>query len=251
MAKVRRLTGVAILPLILAGVLLTACVAMPSPRPTQDRTGVPTALSAPADTGTPPATALGQGAAQADAVPVGYAMTGQVTRTVYLPSTLQQTNGSLSCPTITGWQGLYWNNGTLSGAATLCRNDADLAFNWGLGSPDPRLPADHFSARWTRRVNLAAGRYRFHLAADDGVRLWIDGNLAIDDWKIQLYAENMVDRDLTAGLHDLKVEYFENVGQAAVSLTWEQLPSACPNHFAQYYNNTTLSGRPTFTQCEP
>ena len=35
----------------------------------------------------------------------------------------------------------------------------------------PAIDADHFVARWTRTVSLAAGYYDFTTTADDGVRL--------------------------------------------------------------------------------
>ncbi|MEZ4618050.1 MAG: PA14 domain-containing protein [Caldilineaceae bacterium] len=51
-----------------------------------------------------------------------------------------------------GWQASYWNNRSLAGAPTLQRTDDQLNFNWGLGAPDPSLPVDNFSARWTRTL---------------------------------------------------------------------------------------------------
>jgi hypothetical protein len=40
-----------------------------------------------------------------------------------------------------------------------------------------------FSVRWTGRVQaLDAGQYSFFTTADDGVRVWVDGQLLIDRW---------------------------------------------------------------------
>ena len=44
------------------------------------------------------------------------------------------------------------------------------------------VPADNFSARWTRRVPFEDGLYRFSARADDGIRVWIDGETLIDQW---------------------------------------------------------------------
>lgn len=132
-----------------------------------------------------------------------------------------------SCPTISGWQGQYWNNKNLSGTAVVCRNDANVNFNWATGSPVYGIPAigsDSFSARWTRSVYFgSAGTYRFRLSGDDGVRLWVDGNLKIDQWRDQGYTQYTTDVNLSAGNHSLKVEYYENGGAAAVALSWERL----------------------------
>lgn len=126
-----------------------------------------------------------------------------------------------TCPTITQWRGEYWNNQSLSGTPVLCRNDVNLDFDWSSSSPASVVPSDHFSARWTRSIYYNAGRYRFHLKGDDGIRLWVDGNLIINQWRDQGFTEYTADIDLTAGNHNIKVEYYENGGAAAVKLWWE------------------------------
>jgi hypothetical protein len=126
-----------------------------------------------------------------------------------------------SCPTITHWKGEYWNNQNLSGNRVMCRNDSDVNFDWGSGSPGGGVSNDHFSARWTRTMHFDAGRYRFHLRGDDGIRLWVDGNLIINKWQDQGATEYTAERYLGAGNHSLKVEYYENGGDATVRLWWE------------------------------
>jgi hypothetical protein len=138
----------------------------------------------------------------------------------------------------------------LSGNPVLCRNDRSVDFNWGDGGPGGGVPNDHFSARWTRNWNFAAGRYRFHLRGDDGIRLVVDGNSIIDQWHDQGPTEYTRDIDLSGGSHSLKVEYYENSGGATVALWWDGPITTCPVYRAEYYNNRSLSGSPTFTQCE-
>ena len=58
------------------------------------------------------------------------------------------------------WQASYWNNQEQNGAPTLVRNESDINYNWGSAAPAPGINADHFSARWIRYVDLAAGTYR-------------------------------------------------------------------------------------------
>ena len=104
----------------------------------------------------------------------------------------------------------------------LCRNDRSVDFDWGSGGPGGGVPNDNFSVRWTRNWNFAAGRYRFHLRGDDGIRLWVDGNLIINQWRDQGRTEYTAERDLSGGSHSLKVEYYEHGGDANVALWWEQ-----------------------------
>ncbi len=129
----------------------------------------------------------------------------------------------VTCPsTASGWIGEYYATASLSGPMVLCRDDATINFNWGSGSPDAEVPADRFSARWTRQQNFAAGTYRFRMGTDDGGRLYIDGVLVLDRWVDQAYPSNVpsVSVRLTAGVHTIVLEYYENGGVAAATLTW-------------------------------
>lgn len=56
-----------------------------------------------------------------------------------------------------------------------------MNFDWGEGSPDPKLPPDDFSVRWMGKLVVPKnGTYEIGLATDDGVRFWLDGKLLID-----------------------------------------------------------------------
>ena len=121
------------------------------------------------------------------------------------------------------WKAEYWNNKTLSGAPVMVRNDVGVNFEWGAGSPGGAVPADNFSARWTRARTFNAGTYRFYTRTDDGVRLWIDGVLVIDKWQNQAPTQYYVDRYMTAGAHIIKMEYFDSGGGASAHFWPEQL----------------------------
>jgi hypothetical protein len=102
------------------------------------------------------------------------------------------------------------------------RIDPNVDFNWGSGSPDPAIGADNFSARWTGslRRNLT-GEYAFYTVSDDGVRLFINNNLIIDDWKDNSDKENCGTISLEAGqAYQIRLEYYEHTGQATVKLCW-------------------------------
>jgi hypothetical protein len=71
------------------------------------------------------------------------------------------------------WKGEYWSNPRQEGNPVLVRNDRQIDFNWGAGSPAPELPVDGFSARWTRQMNFEAGVHRFTVQVDDGARVWL------------------------------------------------------------------------------
>jgi PKD repeat protein/uncharacterized protein YraI len=161
-----------------------------------------------------------------------------------VPTTPTPTPSPTSIPVvISDWRGEYYNNPHLSGAPVLVRNDVSVSFDWGTGSPGPGVPADDFSARWSRNLNFPAGTYRFYVWVDDGVRLWIDGNLVIDQWRDNAPTIHSADVSLTEGVHSLRLEYYEHSGSALAQLTWERLENY-PDWKAEYYNNPNLSDAP-------
>ena len=72
------------------------------------------------------------------------------------------------------------------------------------------------------RLALAAGTYDFTAVADDGVRLWVDGALLIDEWRESPGQRYTAERYLEQGEHSIVVEYFQRFAFARVSLTWER-----------------------------
>jgi hypothetical protein len=84
-----------------------------------------------------------------------------------------------------GWNGAYFDNRSLSGTPLLTRQDAQIDFDWGYGSPSWEIPDNEFSVRWTRVVYFEPGSYRFTATTDDGVRLWVGEHPLIDNWRDQ------------------------------------------------------------------
>ncbi len=164
----------------------------------------------------------------------------------------------------TQWNATYFNNTSLSGSPVLTRIDDRIDFNWASGSPDPAVNADNFSARWTKTVNFpTAGSWTFQVGADDGVRMWIDVTPIVDEWhgNPEGYKTYTVTVDnLTAGNHDLKVEYFEATGNAGVQVEWSYGGAAATtpnstiygpaNWNASYFNSTDLSGSAVLTRVD-
>ncbi len=165
--------------------------------------------------------------------------------------------GQPTPPAPTGqWHNDYFANTTLSGTPALSGTTSAVNFNWGFGTPAPGFPADFFSVRWTRDLSLDAGRYRFTVTADDGVRLWVNNQLIIDQWRIQAPTTFHADIDLPGGPVPVRVEYFENTERAQISLSWTRIsapppPPPSPTGFtAEYFNNATLSGSPVLVRNE-
>ncbi|MFZ5915719.1 MAG: PA14 domain-containing protein [Chloroflexota bacterium] len=147
--------------------------------------------------------------------------------------------------TILNWRGEYFDNATLSGNPVVVRDDPKIDFSWGVGSPAAGIGGDAFSARWTRDLDLSAGTYRFSMTVDDGGRLWVNGQLLIDAWKVQSATTYSADISLPGGKIPVKMEYYESSGVATARLSWELASSPITNWRGEYFNNTGLSGSPT------
>lgn len=167
------------------------------------------------------------------------------------------------------WRAVYWNNTSLSGQPAFFRDETTLDHNWGLGSPDASVDTNNFSARWTRIVDLPAGRYRFSVTGDDGVRVYVNDELFVNGWWDHGVRTFTTDRDMAGGQHQIRVEFYERYGAAVVKFSLETLsvsppgsppatatpvpppsgkpPIASPEDGAwkgEYFNNDNLSGAP-------
>jgi beta-glucosidase len=122
-----------------------------------------------------------------------------------------------------GLSGEYFSNPGLEGKPALVRVDKDLSFDWGNGSPDPALEADRFSVRWTGKLTApVSGPCLLAFTTDDGVRVFLDGVRIVQTWTDRAPATDTVRVALQAGRsYDLRVEYYENSGQAYAAMGWD------------------------------
>ena len=117
-----------------------------------------------------------------------------------------------------GLKGEYFSNEELKGTPALVRTDKHVHFDWGEGSFAPGEPVDHFAIRWTGYyVPKETGDYKFYTSADDGVRLYVGDDIAIDDWLPHSQTLDIASRHLEAGQpYKIRLEYFDSVSTAIV-----------------------------------
>lgn len=144
------------------------------------------------------------------------------------------------------WDAQYFDNEEMVGSPALVWSEPSIEFVWASASPAIGLvDSDGFSARWTRSLDLSAGTYRFVVRADDGVRLSLNGRMFIDAWRPQstLYMKDYVH---PGGSLTIKMEYFEDRGDAFAKLSWERVqPSSSEDWYGEYYDNDSLAGTPS------
>lgn len=121
----------------------------------------------------------------------------------------------------TGLLGQYFGGMGLAGTPLLQRTEAP-DFDWATGSPGSGVPADGFSVRWSGWIEaVASGPTQIRTVSDDGVRVWIDDRLVIDNWTDHAPATDTAPVTLVAGQrYRVTMEYYENGGGAVARLQW-------------------------------
>lgn len=140
---------------------------------------------------------------------------------------------SIAAQEIGRWTANYYNNRNLQGVPVVQRVEASPSFNAGQGSPVPGVNADDFSARWTTTRLLPAGTYRFTAFADDGVRVYVDNGLIIDEWHLARGEQYTADVVLAQGTHTITVEYFEANIDAFLNFDFSAIQSLDPPAIGQ------------------
>lgn len=104
----------------------------------------------------------------------------------------------------------------------LVRVDRRVDFDWSMSAPSPMIPREAFSARWTAILRpRTSEEHTFITETDDGVRLWVDDELLIDDWNTHGTMENRATIRLAAGAdYVLRMEYFNGAGAGVSRLSW-------------------------------
>jgi hypothetical protein len=149
-----------------------------------------------------------------------------------------------------GLAATYYDNKDFTGTS-ISRVDPNINFDWGAGSPNAAIGVDTWSARWTGSIQAQyTDTYTFHTLADDGIRVFINGRLVINNFQDQAVTETSGSIALKAGVkYDLRVEYYDNTGDALAQLNWSSLATgrtAVP--MTQLYSSPlTTVATPTFS----
>jgi hypothetical protein len=151
---------------------------------------------------------------------------------VFLPAVFLLVFGMLFSPQPTkaqqqfgsNWTAVYFPSQDFTGAS-ITRVESAINFNYGTGSPDPAIPADNFSARFTGTQTFTAGTYTFTLTRDDGARVYIDSQLILNHTEggAQTFQTTV---SVAGGAHNIVVEFIEAAGGAQIIFSWQLVSSS-------------------------
>ncbi len=81
----------------------------------------------------------------------------------------------------------------------------------------------NFYTKWTGAVKIdKPGKYKFFLESDDGSRMYLDGKLVVNSPGTHAMDKKEGAVELVAGLHEIKIEYFQGDGGMGCKFTWVQ-----------------------------
>lgn len=155
----------------------------------------------------------------------------------------------------------------VNNAAVFTRIDPNINFNWNNENGLTGVTKSLFSVRWEGALKINAqdaGVHYFYARVDDGVKLWVNNQLIINDWVQHTTPINKTSTKivLQEGTYTIKMEYFEKTAARETinhiaRLRWSKGQTAIgydkatliPN--SQLFTKTPIippgSGTPTFT----
>ncbi|MDZ7922848.1 MAG: PA14 domain-containing protein [Marinagarivorans sp.] len=91
------------------------------------------------------------------------------------------------------------------------------------GKPSQKTPPDHFSIKYSGfLVSATTEEVAIKISSDDGVRLWVNDMLIVNDWTAHALKSHINTIRLNKGKNKLQLEYFNRTGWAKLDLLWKK-----------------------------
>ncbi|MER7494209.1 PA14 domain-containing protein [Streptomyces pharetrae] len=152
----------------------------------------------------------------------------------------------------------FFANTTFSGTPKKTDCDSAIDQNWGNGAPVSGVPSNNFGVRWSLTRDFGSGGpFAFSAAAQDGIRVYLDGVRKVDLWKnVSTTARKTVNVTIPSGKHTLRVDFVNWTGTANVKFTYAPRTSATvdkvrpltPTGTAVAYDTTTGKAKLTWSR---
>ncbi|MFE4826183.1 fibronectin type III domain-containing protein [Streptomyces sp. NPDC056672] len=122
----------------------------------------------------------------------------------------------------------FFANTSFSGTARKTDCDSAIDQNWGTGAPASGLPKDNFGVRWSVTRDFGSGGpFSLPVAAQDGIRVYLDGTRKVDLWKnVSTTQKKTVNITIPSGKHSLRVDFVNWTGGAAVKFAYQPRTTA-------------------------
>jgi LysM repeat protein len=121
------------------------------------------------------------------------------------------------------WNADYFANASLTPPPQFSRIEPGLRFNWNGAAPINGFPGTFWSARFSQTRYFNPGVYQFVARVDDGIRIYINGVLVMNEFREQSSRTFTSNVKLGAGNYNIVVEYVQYGGGSDLSLYWDFL----------------------------
>ena len=122
-----------------------------------------------------------------------------------------------------GFYGEYFNNAFLDGVPAKTQIDRGLDFNWGTDLITAEA-ADFVSVQWFGKIRAPFDElFTFILSADDGVKMYVQGDLVVDRWDSCCDDVSFSMPMKKDEFYDVVIEYKELQESAHFKLEWVSL----------------------------
>lgn len=129
-----------------------------------------------------------------------------------------------------GLKGEYFENDTFDGEPAVVKQDERVYFDWVFSAPDGLEVSDYFSVRWTGELHVGDEPVFLRAFSDDGIRIFIDGELVIDGWDKYdtVFSTDFLEANST---HSIKIEYCDGNNHAHIFVTAHSLSAVTRDVF--------------------
>ena len=125
-------------------------------------------------------------------------------------------------------EGVSFNTGSMPSLIDRVPDHVRLESSLQYNAMYPAYPGldDRFKNNWGARFSglidiPETGNWTFYLTTDDGSEMWIDGSSIIQNYGSHGMREISGFRNLSAGNHEFKIEFFQGGGPHGLNLKWE------------------------------
>lgn len=127
------------------------------------------------------------------------------------------------------WMVAYYANTSLSGSPVHINDTESPSRNFSVDEPIGGMSKDNFSVRWESIQPLEGGAYQINVRADDGVRVYVNGGIVIDQWHGASADTYSVTLNLPKGDHRFTVEYYDALGVGFLEYNFVRLGGTSVN----------------------
>ena len=123
---------------------------------------------------------------------------------------------------VNGLKGIYTQDSKGVGHLRSEKIDPVIDFDWDWYKPADDFSFNDYQVTWSGKLKApSTGEYTLGIQADDGARLYINGELLIDDWKSHSFSYQPTQKkiSLEAGkMYDIKLEYYQHEWSSRIGL---------------------------------